>query len=56
MLTGDLLKEHLGPNANLYMLAVVVGILVTGAVASVIATRREQRRGGAGSVAPDADP
>ena len=25
MLTGDFLKEHLGPNVNLYMLGVVVG-------------------------------
>ena len=46
MLTGDLLKEHLGPNANLYMLGIVVAILVTGAVASIIVTRREGRRSG----------
>jgi tellurite resistance protein TerC len=44
MLTGDFLKEHLGPNANLYMLGVVVAILAAGALASVIATRREDRR------------
>ena len=54
MLTGDLLKEFLGPNVNLYMLAVVIGILVAGALASVIATRREQRRSAA-SLTTDAD-
>ena len=41
MLTGDLLKEQFGPNVNLYMLGIVVGILVAGAIASIIATRRE---------------
>jgi tellurite resistance protein TerC len=41
MLTGDVLKEQFGPNVNLYMLGMVVGILVLGAVASVIATRRD---------------
>jgi len=45
MLTGDLLKEQFGPNVNLYMLGMVIGILVLGAVASVIATRRDERRG-----------
>ncbi len=40
MLSGDLLKDWLGPNANLYMLGVVVGILVIGAVASMVAARR----------------
>ena len=44
MLTGDFLKEHLGPNANLYMLGVVVAILAAGAIASVIATKRDERR------------
>jgi tellurite resistance protein TerC len=43
MLTGDFLKEHFGPNVNLYMLGMVIAILVVGAVASVIATRREAR-------------
>jgi tellurite resistance protein TerC len=43
MLTGDLMKEQFGPNVNLYMLALVVGILVLGAVASIIVTRREER-------------
>ena len=46
MLTGDWLKEFFGPNVNLYMLAMVIAILALGAVASVIATRREERRGG----------
>jgi tellurite resistance protein TerC len=41
MLSGDLLKEFLGPNANLYMLGVVVAILAIGAIASVVATRRD---------------
>jgi tellurite resistance protein TerC len=50
MLSGELLKEHLGPNANLYMLAVVVTILVVGAVASIVVTKREsrERRDGGG--------
>lgn len=43
MLTGDFLKEHFGPNVNVYMLGMVIGILILGAVASVIATRREAR-------------
>jgi len=43
MLTGDLLKDQFGPNVNLYMLGMVVAILVLGAVASIRATRREQR-------------
>jgi tellurite resistance protein TerC len=43
MLTGDLLKEFLGPNANLYMLGIVITILIAGAVASMIVTRREER-------------
>jgi tellurite resistance protein TerC len=43
MLTGNLLKEHFGPNVNLYMLATVITILAVGAIASVMATRRGQR-------------
>jgi tellurite resistance protein TerC len=43
MLTGDLLKEQFGPNINLYMLAMVVAILLAGAVASIVVTRREER-------------
>ena len=43
MLTGEFMKEHLGPNANLYMLAIVVSILAIGAVASIIVTKREER-------------
>ena len=41
MLLADLLKDYLGPNANLYMLALVVGILATGAIASVVAARHD---------------
>jgi tellurite resistance protein TerC len=44
MLTADLLKEYLGPSSNLYMLGVVVAILAIGAIASVIATRRDSNR------------
>jgi tellurite resistance protein TerC len=44
MLTGDFLKEHFGPNINLYMLGMVVAILAIGAIASIIVTRREDRR------------
>ena len=44
MLTGDLLKEQFGPNVNLYMLGMVIAILALGAIASVIATRRDERR------------
>ena len=43
MLTGDLLKEQFGPNVNLYMLGMVIAILALGAIASVIATRRDER-------------
>lgn len=43
MLTGDFLKEQFGPNVNLYMLGMVIAILILGAVASVIVTRREAR-------------
>ena len=43
MLTGDLLKDQFGPNVNLYMLGMVIAILVFGAVASILATRREKR-------------
>ena len=46
MLTGDLLKEQFGPNVNLYMLGMVIAILALGAIASVIATRRDERRSG----------
>lgn len=44
MLTGDLLKEQFGPNINLYMLGMVVTILAAGAVASIVVTRRDERR------------
>jgi tellurite resistance protein TerC len=44
MLTGDFLKEHFGPNINLYMLGMVVTILAIGAIASIIVTRRDDRR------------
>lgn len=45
MLTGDLLKDVLGPNANVYMLGVVILILAMGALASVIVVRRDEKRG-----------
>jgi len=51
MLSGDFLKDHFGPNVNLYMLGMVIAILVLGAVASIVATRREQR-----TARTDADP
>jgi tellurite resistance protein TerC len=54
MLTGDLLKEQFGPNVNLYMLGMVITILVLGAIASVMATRRERRLEEA-SMTSDAD-
>lgn len=54
MLTGDLLKEQFGPNVNLYMLGMVVTILVLGAVASIMAARRERRLDQA-SITTDAD-
>lgn len=44
MLLADVLKDVLGPNANLYLLGLVVGILFAGAVASVLAERRERGR------------
>jgi tellurite resistance protein TerC len=45
MLTGDLLKDQFGPNVNIYMLGMVIAILALGAVASIIATRRDERSG-----------
>jgi tellurite resistance protein TerC len=52
MLTGDLLKEHFGPNVNLYMLGMVVAILLLGAIASIVVTRREERNRRDGGAAP----
>jgi tellurite resistance protein TerC len=46
MLTGDFLKDHFGPNVNLYMLGMVIAILAGGALASVIVARRDERRNG----------
>jgi tellurite resistance protein TerC len=43
MLTGDFLKDQFGPNINLYMLGMVVAILLLGAIASIVVTRREER-------------
>jgi tellurite resistance protein TerC len=42
MLVADLVKEHIGPSFNFYLLGMVALILVIGALASVVATRREQ--------------
>lgn len=44
MLTHTYLKAWLGPNFNLYLLAVVLLILLTGVIASVIANKRELKR------------
>lgn len=43
MLAQDWLQGHLGPAVNLYILGVVVAILVGGVLASVAATRREEK-------------
>jgi tellurite resistance protein TerC len=48
MLTAAWLKEVIGPNFNLYLLAAVLFILATGVVASLIADRRT----GAGRLVP----
>jgi tellurite resistance protein TerC len=45
MLVADMLKEYIGPSFNFWLLGVVALILVLGVVASVIATKREARRG-----------
>ncbi len=37
MLLADVLKDQLGPNANLYLLVLVFLILVAGVVASAVA-------------------
>jgi len=44
MLTGDILKDQFGPNVNIYMLGMVIGILALGDIASVIASRRDGDR------------
>jgi tellurite resistance protein TerC len=43
MLVSDYLRDHIGPSVNLYTLALVGLILVSGAIASVIVTRRDDR-------------
>jgi tellurite resistance protein TerC len=48
MLVSDYLRDHIGPAVNLYTLALVGVILTTGAVASVIVTRREDGARAAG--------
>jgi len=40
MLAAEPLHDLLGPRFNLVLLAVIVGILVTGVVASIVADRR----------------
>jgi tellurite resistance protein TerC len=40
MLVSDLVKEHLGPSVNFYILGVVILILVIGIIASVVVNRR----------------
>jgi tellurite resistance protein TerC len=44
MLTASWLKDVIGPNFNLYLLAAVLLILATGVVASLLADRRARRR------------
>jgi predicted tellurium resistance membrane protein TerC len=44
MLLAESLKLVLGRHFNLYLLAVVVGILLSGVIASLIAERRELSR------------
>jgi tellurite resistance protein TerC len=44
MLTASWLKELLGPDFNLYLLAVVLGILAVGIGASLLAGRRQPKR------------
>jgi tellurite resistance protein TerC len=51
MLAHDWLKATLGPNFNLYLLALVLTILAAGVVGSLIATRRE--RPGSGVSLPE---
>jgi tellurite resistance protein TerC len=46
MLTASWLKELLGPDFNLYLLAVVLGILAIGIGASFLAGRRHPERNG----------
>ena len=43
MLLADLLKKYIGPSFNFWLLGMVALILAAGAVASVIAARRESR-------------
>lgn len=43
MLTADLLRDYFGAGVNLWVLALVVAILVAGALASVVADRRQRR-------------
>jgi len=44
MLLADWLKSHLGHHFNLYLLAVVLGILAAGVIGSLWADRRDSRR------------
>jgi tellurite resistance protein TerC len=44
MLAAPWLKAALGANFNFYLLAVVLGVLAAGVIASVIANRRDMRR------------
>lgn len=53
MLVADLLKDYIGPNFNYWLLAIVAMILALGVVASMIVTRREERRGDTESMPTD---
>jgi hypothetical protein len=44
MLTASWLKELLGPDFNFYLLAVVLGILAIGVVASLVVGRRHPKQ------------
>ncbi len=46
MMTHAWLKSFMGEHFNLYMLAIVLGILATGVIASLIHARRAKREGG----------
>ncbi|HYO09908.1 MAG TPA: TerC family protein [Tepidisphaeraceae bacterium] len=48
MLTAKWLKEMFGANFNFYLLGLIFLILATGVVASLLANRRDARRGGGG--------
>src|SRR5687767_15940557 len=59
MLAAPWLKQVLGNNFNFYLLAVVIGVLAAGVVASVVANRRDagrRHRGEPGTAVPKPQP